>query len=92
MRKQNNGNEKIPSNRRCEDPHNINRSQLFWSGVNAVRNIQKSSQCDSYNFIASNESRRRHLDETEGKVRGSLDIIRKLRQISFKILRLISPH
>ena len=70
MRRQNVGKERTYV-RRSDDPKNVDRSQLFWSGVNAVRNVQKSSQCDSYHFIASSESRQRHRDVTDGKVRGN---------------------
>lgn len=74
MRRQNVGKERTYV-RRSDDPKNVDRSQLFWSGVNAVRNVQKSSQCDSYHFIASSESRQRHRDVTDGKVRGNSVVI-----------------
>ena len=73
MSKKDSSKERTSYKSRSDDPPNINRSQLFWSGVNAVRNVQKSSQCDSYHFIASTESRRRHRDETERQVHMFLD-------------------
>ena len=89
MRKQNGGNERTSYVRRSDDPKNVDRSQLFWSGVNAVRNVQKSSQCDSYHFIASSESRRRHRDVTDGKVRENLVVIKIVEADNHPIMQLL---